>query len=212
MRPAFQSVLAAAFLAMASVAVADPFKDGQAAYDRHDYATALQDWQPLADQGLAAAQGGLGLMYANGEGVPKDYAEAVKWFRSTADHGDARAQFDLGVSYANGQGVPKDYAEAVKWFRSAADQGDANGQFSLGVMFSNGQGVPKDDVRAYMWLNLAAAKGVMNASEYRDDCLRHMNSIQVAEGQRLARMGSDRCFAALASASSWHARVDNRCD
>jgi hypothetical protein len=51
MRPVFQSLLASAFFAMASVAVAGPFEDGQAAYDRHDYATALQVWQPLADHG-----------------------------------------------------------------------------------------------------------------------------------------------------------------
>jgi hypothetical protein len=37
MRPMFQSVLAAAFLAMASVAVAGPFEDGQAACQRQGY-------------------------------------------------------------------------------------------------------------------------------------------------------------------------------
>ena len=84
MRPIFQSVLAAAFLAMASVAVAGPFEDGQAAYDRHDYATALQVWQPLADHGDAKAQNKLGNMFGIGQGVPKDYAEAVKWYRSAA--------------------------------------------------------------------------------------------------------------------------------
>jgi hypothetical protein len=45
MRPVFQSVLSSAFLAMASVADAGQFEDGQAAYDRHDYARALQVWR-----------------------------------------------------------------------------------------------------------------------------------------------------------------------
>ena len=125
MRLALRSVLMAVFLAMASVADAGPFEDGQAAYDRHDYARALQDWRPLADHGDAKAQNGLGVIYGNGQGVPQDYTEAVKWFRLAADQGYANAQASLGYAYANGQGVSRDYAEAAKWLRLAADQGDA---------------------------------------------------------------------------------------
>ena len=87
MRPVFQSVLAATFLVMASAAVAGPFEDGQAAYDRHDYATAFQDWRPLADHGDAKVQNKLGNMYAQGQGVTQDYAEAVRWYRQAADQG-----------------------------------------------------------------------------------------------------------------------------
>jgi len=35
----------------------------------------------FAEQGEAAAQFNLGLMYATGQGVPQDDAEAAKWFR-----------------------------------------------------------------------------------------------------------------------------------
>ena len=63
-------------------------------------------------QGNASAQFNLGLMYANGDGVPKDAAEAVKWYRKAADQGNAHAQFILGVMYANGEGVPKDAARS----------------------------------------------------------------------------------------------------
>ena len=41
----------------------------------------------FASQGNAAAQYNLGLMYRNGEGVPKDDAEAVKWYHLAADQG-----------------------------------------------------------------------------------------------------------------------------
>ena len=51
------------------------------------------------------AQSILGVMYANGRGVPQDYAEAVKWYRLAADQGDAEAQHNLGVMYASGEGV-----------------------------------------------------------------------------------------------------------
>ena len=55
MRYAFRAVptvaFLGAFLALAGAADADPFEDGQVAYDRHDYATALQAWRPLAEIG-----------------------------------------------------------------------------------------------------------------------------------------------------------------
>ncbi len=60
------------------VLAADP-QAGKEAYNRGDYATALKEWRPLAEQGKADAQLGLGAMYALGQGVPQDYAEAIKW-------------------------------------------------------------------------------------------------------------------------------------
>jgi uncharacterized protein len=134
MRPVFQSVLAAAFLAIASVADAGPFEDGKAAYDRHDYAAALQVWQPLADHGDAKAQNILGNMYGAGQGLARDYAEALKWHRLSADQGYPNAQANLGDAYAIGRGVPQDYEQAVKWYRLAADQGFAHAQNALGVL------------------------------------------------------------------------------
>ena len=96
------------------------------AYERGDYATALAGLQNYAEQGNATAQSILGLMYANGEGVPKDAAEAVRWFRLAAEQGTARAQFNLGFMYANGEGVPKDDVTAYAWLNIAAAQGQSS--------------------------------------------------------------------------------------
>ena len=103
-------MLAAPALALFSVAVAGPLEDGAAAYQRGDYATAAQLSRPLAEQGNAAAQAGLGWMYVNGQGVPQDYAQALIWLRKAADQGDAYGQTNLGFMYVNGLGVPQDYA------------------------------------------------------------------------------------------------------
>ena len=70
------------------------------------------------------AQNNLGVMYANGEGVPQNYAEAVNWFRKAAEQGDAVAQNSLGAMYNNGTGVPEDDVQAYAWFNIAAAQGD----------------------------------------------------------------------------------------
>ena len=66
-----------ALLFSAGAAWAD-FDDGLAAAQRGDYATALEEWRPLADQGHARAQCNLGVMYDNGYGVPENDAESAK--------------------------------------------------------------------------------------------------------------------------------------
>ena len=94
--------------------------DAEAAYDRGDYATALQLLQPLAERGVANAQMLTGVMYAYGLGVSQDYAEALEWFRKSAEQNHPIAQYYLGVTYAESKGVRQDFAEALKWFLKAA--------------------------------------------------------------------------------------------
>ena len=102
---------------------------------------------------------GLGLMHANGHGVPRDEQQAVVWFRKAAEQGLAGAQHNLGVMYANGQGIPKDEQQAVTWYRKAAEQGGARAQNHLGAMYYNGHGVPKDEQQAVAWYRKAAEQG-----------------------------------------------------
>jgi TPR repeat protein len=75
-------------------------------------ASTLDQTREKAEQGEADAQFNLGLLYANGEGVPQDYAEARTWYLKAAEQGDAKAQFNLGLLYSHGWGVPQDKAEA----------------------------------------------------------------------------------------------------
>ena len=102
------------------------FQDGLDAYIKGDYKTAFIEWQPLAEQGHASAQGILGLMYANGEGVLKDDKEAVKWYRKAAEQGHAKAQYNLGVMYINGDGVLKDLSKAKYWTKKSYENPDAD--------------------------------------------------------------------------------------
>jgi len=62
----------------------------------------LDELRALAEQGDAGAQVNLGVLYANGEGVPLDDAESVRWYRLAADQGHAGAQHYLGLFYGNG--------------------------------------------------------------------------------------------------------------
>jgi hypothetical protein len=71
-------VIVAALLS-AGGALPGPFEDGQAAYERGDYAAAMNHWRPLAEQGNADAEFNLGVMYALGQGVSRDYVQAHMW-------------------------------------------------------------------------------------------------------------------------------------
>ena len=144
---------------LATSAFAQDFQKGLEAAQSGDFATALQEWRPLAEQGHADAQFNLGIMYDNGDGVSQDYAEAVKWYQLAAEQGDAYAQGNLGIMYYKGKGVEQDYAEAAKWYRKAAEQGYAQAQGNLGNMYDNGQGVPQDYAEALRLYRLAAEQG-----------------------------------------------------
>ena len=139
------------------------FQKGLTAAQSGDFATALREWKPLAEQGDSAAQRNLGLMYDNGQGVPQNDKTAVKWYRLSAEQGNANAQSNLGVMYAKGKGVPQNDKTAVQWYRLAAEQGFASAQFHLGVMYANGRGVPQDHKTAVKWYGLAAEKAIADA-------------------------------------------------
>ena len=109
-------------LAFTSVAAQD-FSKGYAAYQAGDYATAIQEWTPLAEAGNAVTQFMLGIMYKNGLGVLQDYAEAVRWYRLAADQGYASAQNNLGVIYEYGRGVLQDNVMAHMWYNIASANG-----------------------------------------------------------------------------------------
>ena len=78
------TTMMAALLVLAATAVAGPFEDAEAARNRGDYATAVQAYRSLADQGHAAAQLMLGVMYVKGQGVPPDIDVAQMWFNRAA--------------------------------------------------------------------------------------------------------------------------------
>ena len=100
------------------------FKAGKAAFERDDYAYAVLEWRPLAEEGHALAQGSLGVLYNEGLSVRQDYAKAAEWFRKAAEQGNAEAQNNLGLMYEVGQGVAQDFVEAQMWFNLAAAKGD----------------------------------------------------------------------------------------
>ncbi len=137
--------------------------EAKAAKNNGDYAAALQEVRPLAQEGNAAAQNLLGIMYYEGQGIPQDYAQALLWYRKAADQGHRGAKTNIGTAYHNGEGVPQDYAKAAAWYRKAADQGYAAAQFYLGKMYEKGMGVRQDYAQAAVWYRKSADQGYAKA-------------------------------------------------
>ena len=123
----------AVLLGSTGVSWSADFQKGLDAHNKRDYATALREWTPFAEQGDAISQFILGQMYRNGRGVPKDDKTALKWYTLAADQGLAYAQTHLGYMYRWGLGGPKDYKTAAKWWTRAAEQGNAYAQRNLEV-------------------------------------------------------------------------------
>ena len=118
--------LASCLLLIAAYAIAGPYEDGVAAYDRADYATSLALWLPLAEQGHRAAAFNVAVLYEKGLGTSQDYREALRWYRKAAELGDLEAAFNVATFYEKGTAVDKDPQEARKWYLAILENSQAD--------------------------------------------------------------------------------------
>ena len=126
------------------------------ALNKGDYATALPLVRAGAESGDPDEEETLGLMYDNGEGVPKDPNEALHWLAKAAEKGkvvSARVAGSILVTQRRA-------SEALYYYKEAATEGDAESQAVIGLAWLNGDAsLPKDYRMARVYLEPAAAKG-----------------------------------------------------
>ena len=108
------------------------YLDGVDAYERSDYATALEAWQPLAEDGVAHAQFRLGNLHLDGLGVPANNSIAFSWFEKAAVQGLIPGQQNLAMMYAKEEGVKENVVEAHKWLSIALALDDGTVKFRRG--------------------------------------------------------------------------------
>src|SRR4051812_40998610 len=101
----------------AGLVAAASLEEAKTALDQGDFLSAQRTFSELSNQGDRTAQRQLGLMYDEGQGIPKQYHQAVRWYAVAASQGDPEAAYYLGRIYQDGRGVPKDYARARRWYR-----------------------------------------------------------------------------------------------
>lgn len=158
-------------------------KTGVDAWQRGDFAAAVAEWRPLADQGDADAQYNLGQAYKLGRGVPQDIAIAESWYEKAAQQGHPQAAANLGlILFQNG-----DRQRAIPWLKMAAEADDPRAEYVLGTALFNGDIAGKDWVRAYAMMSRAAAQGFPPATTNLQQMDQYVPEGQRREGLALAR-------------------------
>jgi localization factor PodJL len=161
--------------------------EGEAAFDRKDYAAALPKLQAAAAGGDANAEFDLGCMYWYGHLVAKDPARASKYFLQAAQQDIKEAQFDLAVIYDDPDSGLHNQKDAAVWYRQAAEHGMREAQYNLGVILYNGSGVKADTAEGYEWIALAANQGLPEGISMREKLWRDLPPDQVARGEELVK-------------------------
>lgn len=178
--------IGAGLLLLPSIAMAGDLQAGLDAYSVGDYETSMAECEPLAEEGVAAAQFCVGRLYANGFGVAMNDELALKWYGLAAEQGHSEAQYSLGLMYANGWGVPMNDAAAANWYRLAAEQGYIQAQTGLATLCKNGMGMERNVVEAYTWYHIAMELGDLNAKYKRDDLASELSTDEVVTARQNA--------------------------
>lgn len=142
------------------------FAMGWQAYQQGDFASARQYWQKLAENGNALAQYNIGVLYAEGRGVPADREKAMAWWRQAAKGGYLAANHNLALALiedASLKGNRTAATEALRLLNKAADGGLVRSQYTLAQMYAYGLGVARNDAIARHLLQKAAVSGLAAA-------------------------------------------------
>lgn len=153
-----------------------------------------------AEQGDAAAQFNLALLYEDGKELPRNYERARYWHRKAARQGHAAAGYSLALMHHKGLGMPQDHVKTVYWYRKAAKKGHQASQFNLAVSYDKGIGVCKDLVMAYVWFFLANARGATTTFPHDPAApISTRISYSASRGGQAARGNCDRIALRLAA-------------
>ncbi len=173
-------LLAALLCSLSLTAGAQDFKKGVEAYQRGDYATALREWRPLAEQGHAKAQYRLGEMYLKGEGVIQNHDYALKWSLLAAKQGEAYAAYNEAYAAYN---IAKILGGGID---GCTQERLILGSYCFSEVYLYGPGAPIHFVGAYIWSSLAAAGGDRRAAQLRDLYSRNLSPAVLRTAQHAA--------------------------
>ncbi len=128
------------------------------AFDARGYFEAFKLFKDFAEQGDAAAQNNVGVLYESSTGVYRSDRAAEQWYRKAAEQGLPEAQYNLAAILA---------ADLM-----AGKEGD------------DAEENQRRFIEAYTWLTLAAAQDHPDAAEGVRRMRKHMTPYQIGEAQR----------------------------
>ena len=189
------------------------FQDGLDASQKGDFQTAFKEWTPLAEQGDVEAQYNLGLLYFNGDGVPKDLKQAVSWYKKAAEQGNSDAQVAVAWMYWAGDGVEINLKNHYDWMMKAANQGNACAHWNIGSMYIEATYLNQDVQQAYIWMKKAVDKGCSNAKGDLDKLAVYIaNNVEAQYNLGLLYFNGDGVPKDLKQAVSWFTKAAEKGD
>lgn len=148
--------------------------EGLAYLQKRQYTPALNLLEPLAQQGVPAAQTAVAEMYEKGLGVQRNFITAETWYSRAIAQGDATAgekrtaherieqRFQEGIEAFR----VEDYARArERWWDLAFQDRHPAAQTNLGVLYAYGLGVKRDEEAARRWYERAIAQKYLPAQD-----------------------------------------------
>jgi TPR repeat protein len=121
---------------------------------------AVEELTPLAENGLAEAQRGLGDCYLRGWGVEQSNDLAFKWYSEAYDGRDWLGATRLARCYAEGLGVAQNFEQAKMLLEKAVVRFCGEALNNLGECYENGNlGYEKDSVKAFDYYRKSASEG-----------------------------------------------------
>ena len=134
------------------------FQLGRAYAANRQMPEAIGAYRKAVDKGSTSAMVELGVLYGDGNGVPKDSTQARTLFERAAEAGNPRGVTNL-AALSNGGGMPADPVKARALLSKAAEGNSAEAQYQLGLMTADGAGGAKDEAAARSLFERAAAQG-----------------------------------------------------
>lgn len=102
----------------------DLYKKGIPGVLPPDLSESFRLYSRAADKGLLDAQGNLGVLYINGQGVERDPAKAVELFKDGAERGNAFCAYSYAMCLQGGVGVTANPELAQSFYIRAAEGGN----------------------------------------------------------------------------------------
>jgi TPR repeat protein len=121
------------------------FRNGLTAFNDGSYARALEAWIPLALDGEARAQTGVGFMYYSGRGVTRDSMRAAEFFQRAAEQGEPTAQLFLALMYFKSDGMPMNAPLAMMWVELAMAGGQVEAFEWRGIIMQSMTQAERDE-------------------------------------------------------------------
>jgi len=122
-----------------------------------NYEQAVELFRKAAEQDDAAAQFTLGVMQAQGLGVPADGVAALDWYREAAGNAGAEAQYNLAEKLAGGVPGRANDVIARGWIERLSRLGEETNPLRVGSDYLFGvDGLVEDPAEAVEWYMRAA--------------------------------------------------------